>query len=148
MKTAMQQKDTNRLSVLRSLMAQTLNASKTSNPINTDMQMLALLRKASTAAKAASEEFKGAGRQDLADKEEAQVKVLEEYAGGVEVMGEADIRRSVEEVVTQIKTSGGKLAMGEVLKVVFAPENLGGKPVDKGEVAKVVKQVLAELPDV
>jgi len=32
----MQNKDANRLSVLRSLLSQTLNASKTSNPINTD----------------------------------------------------------------------------------------------------------------
>jgi len=148
MKTAMQQKDTNRLSVLRSLMAQTLNASKTSNPINTDMQMLALLRKSSAAAKAASEEFKGAGRQDLAEKEEEQVKIMEEYAGGVEVMGEEEVRKAVEEVVASVKTSGGKLSMGEVLKVVFAPDNLGGKAVDKGMVSNVVKQVLAELPDV
>jgi uncharacterized protein YqeY len=123
-------------------MAQTLNASKTSNPINTDMQMLALLRKASTAAKAASEEFKAAGRQDLADKEEQQVKIMEEYSASVELLSEEEIKRVVEEVVNGIKAAGGKLGMGDVLKEVFKEENLGGKPVDRGEVAKVVKQIL------
>lgn len=146
MKTAMQNKDSNRLSVLRALLSQTLNASKTSNPINTDMQMLALLRKSAAASRAASEEFKGAGRQDLADKEELQVKIMEEYAGGVETLGEEQIRGAVAGVVAKMKAEGGKMQMGDVLKRVFAPEALGEKPVDKGEVAKIVKQIMAEAP--
>lgn len=144
MKTAMRAKDTNRLSVLKALMASTLNASKTSSPINTDMQMLALLRKSANASKAASEEFKGAGRQDLADKEEAQLRVLEEYAGGVEVMGEEEIRRTVREVVEGMKGEGVKMAMGDVLKRVFGEDVLGGKAVEKGDVARIVKEIMAE----
>lgn len=144
MKLAMQNKDSNRLSVLRSLLTQTLNASKTSNPVNTDMQMLALLRKSANASRAASEEFKNAGRLDLAEKEESQIKVMEEYAGGVEVVGEDEIRRTVKEVVEKMKAEGSKMQMGEVLKKVFSPEVLGSKPVDKGDVAKFVKEILAE----
>ena len=60
----MRAKDTNKLSVLRTLLAQTLNASKTNSPIVTDMHMLALIRKNSTAAKTAAEEFKAAKRDD------------------------------------------------------------------------------------
>ena len=142
----MQNKDSNRLSVLRALLSQTLNASKTSNPINTDMQMLALLRKSAAASRAASEEFKGAGRQDLADKEELQVRIMEEYAGGVETLGEEQIREAVAVVVASMKAEGGKMQMGDVLKRIFAPEALGEKPVDKGEVAKIVKQIMAEAP--
>jgi uncharacterized protein len=144
MKTAMQNKDSNRLSVLRALLSQTLNASKTSNPINTDIQMLVLLRKSVSASKAASEEFRGQGRQDLADKEDLQVKIMEEYAGGVEVMGEEEIKTAVQSVVDAMKGEGAKMQMGDVLKRVFSPEALGAKPVDKGDVAKVVKQVLAD----
>ena len=121
MKTAMQTKDSNRLNVLRSLLTQTLNASKTSNPINTDMQMLAMVRK-----------------------EEDQVRIMEEYAAGVEVLGEDDVKTAIKSVVDAMKSEGVKMQMGEVLKKVFAPEVLGSKPVDKGEVAKVVKQTLAE----
>lgn len=144
MKTAMQTKDSNRLSVLRSLLTQTLNASKTSSPINTDMQMLALLRKTANASRAASEEFKGAGRQDLADKEDLQLKIMEEYAGSVETMGEDEIRSTVKGVLDSMKAEGSKMATGDVLKRVFSPEVLGSKPVEKADVAKIVKQALAE----
>ncbi|KUJ06276.1 uncharacterized protein LY89DRAFT_692614 [Mollisia scopiformis] len=140
----MRNKDSNRLSVLRALLSQTLNASKTSNPINTDMQMLALLRKSANASKAASEEFKNAGRQDLADKEDLQVSIMEEYAGDVKVLGEEEIRAAVAGVVEGLRSEGGKLAMGDVLKRVFGPEVLGDKPVEKGDVARIVKEILAE----
>ena len=139
----MQNKDSNRLSVLRSLLSQTLNASKTSTPINTDMQMLALLRKTANASKAATEEFKGAGRQDLADKEDMQLKIMEEYAGTVEILGVEDIRAAVNKVVEAMKSEGSKMQLGDVLKNVFSPEILGGKPVEKGDVAKIVKEILA-----
>jgi len=147
MKTAMQQKDSNRLAVLRALLSQTLNASKTSSPINTDMQMLSLLRKSANAAKAAAEEFKGAGRQDLADKEDLQRAVLEEYVGSVEVMGEGEIRGFVEGVVRGLKgEAGGKeLKIGEVMKRVLEGEgSLEGKAVEKGELARIVREVLKE----
>ena len=140
----MQNKDSNRLSVLRSLLAQALNASKTSTPINTDMQMLALLRKSANAGRSASEEFKSAGRQDLADKEDSQIKILEEYAGSVEKLGGEQIRTTVQGVVDTMRSEGSKVQMGEVLKKVFAPEVLGNKPVEKGEVATILKQILAQ----
>lgn len=144
MKTAMRNKDSNRLSVLRSLLSQTLNASKTANPINTDMQMLALLRKTANASKLASQEFKEQGRQDLADKEDLQVNIMEEYAGDVEVLGEEEVRSIVKVAVQALRSEGASLRMGDVLKKVFGPEVLGGKNVDKGEVTKVVKQILSD----
>ncbi|RDW92167.1 hypothetical protein BP5796_01561 [Coleophoma crateriformis] len=144
MKKAMQDKDSNKLAVLRSLLTATLNASKTSTPIATDMQMLALIRKNANASRAASEEFKAAGRQDLAEKEESQLKIMDEYAGSVEVMGEDEIRSTIKATVDTMKSEGTKLQMGDVLKKVFSPEVLGGKPVEKGDVAKMVKEIMAE----
>jgi uncharacterized protein YqeY len=146
MKTAMQNKDSNRLSVLRALLSQTLNASKTSNPINTDMQILALLRKSASAAKAASAEFKGAGRQDLADKEDLQAKIMEEYAGDVQLMGREEIRSAVKGVLDGMRSEGAKMQTGDIMKRIFSPELLGGKPVEKGDVVKIVKEMLAESP--
>lgn len=106
--------------------------------------MLALLRKSANASRAASEEFKAAGREDLVEKEEQQLKVLEEYAGGVETVGEDEIRNTVKELVNSMKTEGVNMQMGDVLKRVFAPGVLGGKNVEKGEVAKIVKEIMAE----
>jgi uncharacterized protein len=140
----MQAKDTNRLSVLRSLLTQTLNASKTSTPINTDLQMLALLRKSANASRIASAEFRGAGRQDLAEKEESQLRIMEEYADGVETVEDEDIVAAVKGVVDKMTNEGATMRMGEVMKRVLAPEVLGEKPVARGDVAKMVKQVLLE----
>jgi hypothetical protein len=47
-------------------------------------------------------------------------------------------------VVDSMKAEGAKMQMGDVLRRVFAPEVLGEKNVDKGEVAKLVKQVMSE----
>ncbi|RFU28562.1 hypothetical protein B7463_g7767, partial [Scytalidium lignicola] len=145
MKTAMQNKDSNRLSVLRSLLSQALNASKTSNPINTDAQMLALLRKTANASRQASSEFKEAGRQDLAEKEDSQVKIMEEYAGNVDTPSEEDIRAAVKSVIDSMTAQGLELKIGQVSKNVFSPDVLGGKPVDRGEVAKISQAKSTEI---
>lgn len=140
----MRAKDTNKLSVLRTLLAQTLNASKTNSPIVTDMHMLALIRKNSAAAKTAAEEFKAAKRDDLAEKELAQLKVYDEYTAGVEVVGEEEVRNVVMKTIEEIKAGNGKLAAGEVMKKVLAPEaGFEGKNLDKAMVAKVVKELIS-----
>lgn len=140
----MRAKDTNKLSVLRTLLAQTLNASKTNSPILTDMHMLALIRKNSAAAKTAAEEFKAAKRDDLAEKELAQLKVYDEYTAGVEVVGEEEVSNVVQKVIQEIKAGNGKLAAGEVMKKVLAPEaGFEGKNLDKAMVAKVVKELIS-----
>lgn len=139
----MQDKDKNKLNVLRALLSQSLNASKTNSPIVTDMQMLALVRKNAAASKQAAAEFVEAGRQDLADKEAEQMRVMEEYIGEVKTVGEEEIRRVVGEVVEGLKAAGGKLQMGEVLKKVFSKEVLGEKNVERADVARIVKELLA-----
>lgn len=108
--------------------------------------MLALLRKSASASRAAAEEFKGAGRADLAEKEDLQVKIMEEYAGGVETMSDEKIREAVHEVLVKMKTEGTKIQVGDLLKRVFAPDVLGEKPVEKGDVARIARQILAETP--
>jgi uncharacterized protein YqeY len=143
LKTAMQNKDTNKLAVLRTILSQTLNASKTSSPIVTDMQMLALVRKNAAASRAAAAEFVAAGRPDLAEKEKSQIKVMEEYSCGVETVGEEEVRKIVEETVKTMKEKdGAKLQQGEVLRRLFGKDVLGDRNVERGEVAKIVKEVL------
>nr|POE54563.1 altered inheritance of mitochondria protein 41, mitochondrial [Quercus suber] len=146
LKTAMKSKDVARLSVLRSLLAEITNAAKTPKPVTTDLQLLSLLRKRSAAAKAAGEEFKTAGRDDLVKKEEQQAQIIEEYAGSVDTVGETEIKNAVEITIEEIKNeSGAKVSMGDVLKKLLAPGgSLDGKPVEKAQVAAMVKQVLGQ----
>lgn len=146
LKTAMRAKDTNRLNVLRSLISDVNNSTKTSNPIKTDMQLVSLLRKRAAAAKDAGDEFKAAGRDDLVEKEEAQATVLEEYAGSVETMSANDIKDAVNKVIEEAKAvAQGKINMGDVLKKLMgAGGSLEDKPVDRSEVARAVKQALGQ----
>jgi len=106
--------------------------------------MLALLRKSTNASRIASAEFKDAGRLDLAEKEESQLRIMEEYADRVETVGDDDIMAAVKGLVEKMKNEGATVQMGEVMKRVLAPEILGEKPVARGDVAKIVKQVLIQ----
>jgi uncharacterized protein YqeY len=143
LKTAMKNKDANRLAVLRSLLAETTNAAKTSNPIKTDIQLLSLLRKRAAASRSAAHEFQTADRRDLEEKEQAQVTVLEEYAGEIPTVEGDELRALVEEAITQAKAQSSKTDLGTILKGLLGPGGeLDGKPVDKGEVAKAIKSAL------
>lgn len=146
LKTAMRAKDTHRLSVLRTIMSANLNASKTSTPIKTDVQLVALMRKISKAAEDAASEATAAGREDLAEKENAQIAIISEYVkdSGVATLGEAELRSLVEGVVAEIKAAGaeGKSMMGEVMKKLNAA--VEGKDVDKKSLADMVKSIVSK----
>ncbi|CAG8958525.1 hypothetical protein HYFRA_00009840 [Hymenoscyphus fraxineus] len=144
----MRAKDTPRLTVLRALLASTLNASKTSTPITTDLALRALILKHVSASQAAIADFQKASREDLVSKEEDQIKILEEYAGGVEMMGVDEVREVVVGLVERMKTEaeaegGKKLSIGDVSRRVFDKDVLGERNVERGEVARIVREVLA-----
>ncbi|KAK5108031.1 hypothetical protein LTR62_008866 [Meristemomyces frigidus] len=145
LKTAMRAKDTPRLDVLRAILAEVTNAGKTSSPIKSDMQLVSLLRKRASAAKTASAEFQSAGRQDLVEQEEKQASIMEGYAGEVEVMGVESLRKAVQSVVDEVTAvAEGKVNMGVVLKKLIGPGgSLDGKAVEKVEVSRLVKEILA-----
>ncbi|KAI7090650.1 hypothetical protein KC356_g1309 [Hortaea werneckii] len=145
LKTAMQQKDTPRLNVLRALLAEVTSSAKSPNPIKTDLQLLSVLRKRAAAAKAARAEFEKAGRQDLVDREDGQASIIDEYAGGVETMSVEDVKVAVEKTIAEAKEAaqGKAVQMGEVMKKILGPGGaLEGKPVEKSEVARLVKDIL------
>lgn len=143
----MRSKAQSRLSVLRALLAEITNASKTATPIATDIQFLSLLRKHVAVSRTAADEFAQAGRDDLRGKEEQQIAVLEEYVGGLEqgMVGQGEIRKLVEQVVEGLRAEGGKLVMGDVLKRCIGPGGaLDGRMVEKKSVVEVVKKVMEE----
>ena len=143
LKTAMRAKDTARLNVLRSLLAEVTNAAKSPNPVKTDMQLLSMLRKRQVAAKAASAEFKAAGREDLVEKEQGQVDILDEYAGGVQTMAIEDVKAAIKSTIDELKAKTPDLKAGSVMKAIFAPGgSLDGKNVEKSTVPGIVKELL------
>jgi hypothetical protein len=54
------------------------------------------------------------------------------------------VKTVVASVVGSMRDAGEAMKMGEVLKRVFSDGGFGDKVVDKAEVAKVVKDLLAE----
>ena len=81
LKPAMQQKDTARLSVLRAVLAAVATAASSPRPIVSDAQLRALMKRRIAKAEDARTQFVAAGRQDLAEQEEAQMGVLRRYVG-------------------------------------------------------------------
>ncbi|RAH42792.1 uncharacterized protein BO66DRAFT_390561 [Aspergillus aculeatinus CBS 121060] len=143
LKTAMRAKDTPRLNVVRALISETNNAAKTSSPIQTDIQLLSLIRKRIAASKDAIEEFKVENRPELQELEEKQVTVLEEYGAQVETMSADDIKQVVSQTLSSMKEAGKKVEIGLVLKSLFAAGGaLADKPADKSETARIVKDAV------
>ncbi|EFX01397.1 hypothetical protein CMQ_6339 [Grosmannia clavigera kw1407] len=158
LKAAMKAKDAARLAVLRSVLAATLNASKTAQPISTDAQLVALLRRTARASQDAAAEFRSANRADLADKEDAQIAILESYAreSGIESVGPEQVQAAAEAVLAGLQaelaagtgkttTAAGKGLASEVMRRLLAPDGpLDGKDVDKKDVAVTVKRLTAQ----
>ncbi|KAJ9635769.1 hypothetical protein H2199_008121 [Coniosporium tulheliwenetii] len=133
LKNAMKAKDTARLAVLRAVLAEITNSSKTSSPITTDLQLLSLLKKRTSGAKAAEQEFREAGRGDLVQREEEQRRVLEEYAEGLEAetMGDVEVRAAVERMVGEVEKEGEGADGGGAQEAVCAGGGAGWE--DGGE---------------
>jgi uncharacterized protein len=131
-----------RLNVLRAILSDATNASKGHSPIRTDVQVLALLRKRMASSKAASEEFAEANRDDLKAKQNAEIAVMDEYAGQVETFAEDDISKAIEHAYQTFKDTA-KVNAGMILKELLRPGGtLDGKPVEKSQVAKMVQEML------
>jgi len=145
LKTAMRAKDTPRLSVLRAVLAAVLNASKTDSPIQTDAQLVRLLRKTEATSQAAMDDFKAAKRQDLVDKEQAQVGVLQEYlqSSGVELLSREDLKQVVDLMMGDLATDQvlPKSQMAEAMKRLLAPGGpLDGKDYNKAELVELIRE--------
>jgi uncharacterized protein YqeY len=85
------------------------------------------------------EQFRAAGRDDLADKETQEKEVLESYLPAAP--GAEDVEKAVREVIAEVGPSGPR-DMGKVMKPVL--ERLG--PAADGKiVSATVKRLLGEL---
>ncbi|HEX2166565.1 MAG TPA: GatB/YqeY domain-containing protein [Longimicrobiales bacterium] len=86
------------------------------------------------------EQFQAAGRTDLADKEQAEIAVLEAYLPPP--LDAAELERLVDEAVRETGASSPK-DMGRTMKAVMS--KLAGAAVDGKAVSELVKRKLAGL---
>ncbi|OGM88054.1 hypothetical protein A2573_00935 [Candidatus Woesebacteria bacterium RIFOXYD1_FULL_43_18] len=102
----------------------------------TEEEELAVIRREAKKRKEAVEMYKGAGADDRAAKEEAELAILQEYLPPE--MGEEELAKIIDEAFTQIKPAGLS-DMGKVVGFVKgkAPNADGGK------IAEIVKGKLS-----
>ncbi len=103
----------------------------------TDEDVLAVVQKEVKQRKDSIEQFKNAGRQELADKENDELKILEQYMPAQ--MGEEEIRTLVKEAIA--KTGASTPAeMGKVMGALM-PSTKG--KADGSLVSQIVKEELS-----
>jgi uncharacterized protein YqeY len=112
MKTAMRDGDAHRRDTLRMVIAAVQNAAKEKREALTDDEALAVLTKQVKTRRESIKAFRDAGRDDLADKEQAEIDVLAPYLP--EQLGEEEVRALVVEAVSATGASSPK-DMGRVM---------------------------------
>ena len=131
---AMKSKEAARLSVLRMMKAAVRNKEIDSRQELEDTQVLQVLMSLIKQRKDSVEQFAKGGRQDLADKESAEIKVIEAYLpAGVT---DEEIASTITEVIAETGATSVK-DMGKVMKACMA--RFSGRPVDGGKVSELVK---------
>lgn len=136
MKTAMRAKDQVSLSTIRLINAAIKQFEVDERTEADDAKVISILTKMVKQRKDSAKIYTEAGRQDLADKENAEIDILNRYLP--QMMSAEEIKTVVEAVITEIGASG-MADMGKVMGVLKT--RLAGKA-DMGEVNKVLKTAL------
>ena len=104
MKAAMKSGEKLRLETIRSLRAAVIELEKSGKGEVTDEDVLKAVMNQGKRRKDAIDQFRKAGREDLAAKEEAELAIIEEYLPTQ--LGEDDIRREVVAIIESTGASG------------------------------------------
>lgn len=137
MKTAMKAKDQLSLSTIRLINAAIKQYEVDERTEADDAKVIALITKMVKQRKDSAKIYTDAGRQDLADKENAEIEVINRYLP--QMMSAAEIEQAVAAAVAQTGAAG-MADMGKVMGVLKT--SLAGKA-DMGEVNKILKAALS-----
>ena len=117
LKTAMKDRNADKLECLRFLQAQIKNKEIDIRPnVLSDDEILQVIGKLVKQRKEGIEQFQSAGRQDLVEKEERELAILESFLP--EQMGESEVKAVIDGVVKDLGASSMK-DMGAVMKEVL-----------------------------
>lgn len=136
MKTAMRAKDQVSLSTIRLINAAIKQFEVDERTEADDAKVISILTKMVKQRKDSAKIYTEAGRQDLADKENAEIEILNRYLP--QMMSAEEIKTVVEAAIAETGASG-MADMGKVMGVLKT--RLVGKA-DMGEVNKVLKAAL------
>ena len=142
MKSAMRARDTERLGTIRLLLAAAKQKEVDERVVLDDVAIVAIIDKMIKQRKDSFAAFTQADRMDLADKETAEIKVLQAYLPQRLSTDEltAAIRAIVAELGAELGRDAGPGDMGKVMGLVKT--RLAGKA-DMGQVSAAVKSALS-----
>jgi uncharacterized protein YqeY len=116
LKESMKSKDTVRTSVLRMLISDFKYAQIEKRSALDDAESVQVIKRAIKKRKESIEMYENGGRTDLAAKETAELKILQEFVPAE--MDEQTIRQKVAEIITELGATDKK-DMGRVMKEVL-----------------------------
>lgn len=138
-KAAMKARDKVRLETLRNIKKVFLEAKTASGANDTleDADALKILQKLAKQGRETAQTYIDNNRQDLADEELAQAKVIEEYLP--KPLSEEEIEKEVKDIIAQTGAQGMK-DMGKVMGM--ASKKMAGRA-DGRAISTIVKKLLA-----
>jgi uncharacterized protein len=141
---AMKQRAVDRLSTLRMVKAALKNKEIDQRAPVTDAQAVQVLTTLIKQRKDSIEQFTKGNRPELAEKEAAEIVVIEEYMP--KSAGDEEMRQLVSSTVADLRAQGAQLGpkdMGSVMKAVQAKIQASGMRADGRVVSEMVKAALA-----
>ncbi len=135
---SMRTKDSLKLGVLRMMKSAIMNKKVEKMKELDESEVLAVFNTLVKQRKDSIDQFRKGGREELAQKEEAEIKVIESYLPAA--ASDEDIRRAIEEAILETSATSMK-DMGKVMKATQS--RLAGKTVDGARVSQMVKEKLA-----
>ena len=135
---AMKAQDAGRTSTLRMVKAAMMNRQIEKGGELDDDDMQKLLRSLVKQRRDSIEQYEKAGRQELVDKEQAEIAVIETYLP--QAASQAEIEAAVDAAIAETGAASMK-DMGKVMKTVQTA--LTGKNADGRQISEIVKSKLA-----
>ena len=138
-KKAMKAKEVLRLSTLRMALADFQKKEKEKGEPVKDEEAIQIIQSMIRKRKDSVEQYRKAGREELAQKEEQEITILNEYLP--EQMSEEQVRELAIKTISELGVTGPK-EMGKVMGSLV--KQLSGKA-DGGTISRIVKEELQNL---
>ncbi|KAL8911509.1 MAG: hypothetical protein Q9171_003317 [Xanthocarpia ochracea] len=146
MKEALKAKDKMRLNVLRGILTETTSLEKESKGIKTNKQLYKLLQRRRNASSNAAKEFQAASRQDLTEKENEQIAILQGYLDGFAITPADEVVGAVQATIQELEVEGVTPKRDKVRARLFRPNGaLEGKILDEALVEKTINLMVHEV---
>ncbi len=137
MKAAMKSGDKERLSTIRMLISEIKKVQIDKKKELSDEEIVEIIQRYAKQRRESIKQYREAGREDLAEKEEKELKIVQEFLP--EQLSEEEIEKIVDEAIAETGASSMK-DMGKVMKIVM--EKVKGRA-EGSVVSSIVKKKLS-----